>query len=100
MTIFKNDTHQEIWVEHHCERCWHYSEEDARACPILAYALRTGRKPPQWDRSTRKNATMADSIRCNMETKQPPRADARRVANEDVSMFDVEPPVNMDGDHA
>jgi hypothetical protein len=95
MTLFKNQTHQDIWIQHHCERCFHGLD-----CPILERALRTKRKPPQWDRSTRKNALMQDTIKCNEFTTQPPLANAKRVVNEDVPMFDVQAPPDMDPDHA
>jgi hypothetical protein len=93
MTLFKNETHQDIWIEHHCERC-------ARnpGCPIVLRAIRTGRKPKEWDRNPRKNALMQDSIKCTMECRVLPIT--KRVVNEDVPMFDVSAPVNMDGDHA
>jgi hypothetical protein len=97
MTLFKNQTHQDIWIGHHCERCFHYADSE---CPILSKALRTNRKPPQWDRSTRKNALMQDTIKCNEETHQPPRTGVKRVVNEDVPMFDVQAPTNIDPDHA
>lgn len=91
MTLFKSVTHQEIWIEHHCERCFHYSEEEGRACPILARALTTGRKPKQWDRNTSAKAQlMKDTIRCNEETRIPPKLE-RTKHFEDEPMFEVEP---------
>lgn len=95
--IFKNETHQDIWIEHHCERCFH--GQQLEVCPILARALASRRKPVEWDRNPRKNATMAESIKCNSFTTQPP-LNVKRVVNEDVPMFDVTPVTNMDGDHA
>lgn len=92
--IFKNATHQDIWIEHHCERC-------ARnpGCPIVLRAIKTGRKPVEWERNPRKNALMQDSIKCNEETRQLPRNIRPRI-DIDVPMFDVTAPVNMDGEHA
>lgn len=95
MSLFKSVTHQEIWIEHHCHRCWHNP-----GCPILAKALRTDRKPVEWDRNPRKNALMQDSIKCNSETRQPPTIARATVADETLSMFDVSAPVDMDTEHA
>lgn len=97
MTLFKSQTHQDIWIDHHC-KCCYFGQGDTM-CPILHRALKSGRKPVQWDRSIRKNATMADSIKCNSETRQPPLV-GRRVVNEDVPMFDVQATTRMDPDHA
>jgi hypothetical protein len=43
---------------------------------------------------------MQDTIKCNEETQQPPLANAKRVVNEDIPMFDVTAPTDMDPDHA
>lgn len=102
MSLFKNQTHQDIWIQHHCERCYFgrgLGDPMQPQCKILAFAIGHGRKPVEWDRSTRKNALMQDTIRCNKETRQPPR-NIKASIDIDVPMFDVEPPVNMDGDHA
>jgi hypothetical protein len=95
MTLFKNQTHKDIWIEHHCERCARHP-----GCPIVLRAIRTDRKPPQWDRSTRKNVLMQDSIKCREEVRKLPR-DIRRRIDIDVPMFDVTPvPRGDEGDHA
>lgn len=102
MTLFKSQTHQDIWIDHHCRRCYFgqgLGDPTQPQCKILAFAIGHGRKPVQWDRSIRKNATMADSIKCNSEIHQPPLV-TRRVVNEDVPMFDVQATTRMDPDHA
>lgn len=97
MTLFKNPTHQDIWIEHHCGRC-HYGQADTM-CPILHRALHSNRKPVEWDRNPRKNTLMQDSIKCNSETRTPPATQRPRI-DIDVPMFDVDTPVRMDSDHA
>lgn len=97
MTLFKNPTHQAIWTEHHCDRCY-FGQADT-LCPILHRALRSNRKPVEWDRNPRKNVLMQDSIKCNSETRTAPSTQRPRV-DIDVPMFDVDTPVRMDGDHA
>lgn len=84
MTLFRDSTHQAIWIEHHCERCFHGLD-----CPILEKALTSGRKPPQWERNQRAHL-MQDSIKCNSYTKRPPKLEVHKDF-EDVPMFDVEP---------
>jgi hypothetical protein len=95
VTLFKNSTHQDIWIEHNCGRCW-FGQRD---CPILARALRTNRKPPQWERNPRKNALMQDSIKCKAKASGPPPI-PRTFIDMTQPMFDVTPPVDMDDDHA
>lgn len=85
--IFKNQTHQDIWVEHHCHRCFHHN---GAGCEILQRALQSGRKPVEWDRNPRKGVLMQDSIKCNEETRLPPTTKAA-ARFEDVPMFDVTP---------
>lgn len=95
MALFKNSTHQAIWMESHCGRCWH----GTRDCPILAWALAHDRKPKAWDRNP-KAQLMKDTIRCNEETQRAPRV-TKRVVDEDVPMFDVTPVVQRsEVDHA
>lgn len=96
MTLFRNDTHRDIWLEHHCHMCFHHQ---GAGCKIVQRALRTGRKPVEWERNPRKNALMQDSIKCNEETRSPPTL-TKRVVNEDVPMFDVAAPIDMDTEHA
>jgi hypothetical protein len=89
MTLFKTPTAQEIWLEHHCDRC--YLRHD---CKILEKALRTDRKPPQWDRNTRAQL-MQDAYRCNEFRRTPPRGKPRQQF-EDVSMFGDDTPYRVD----
>lgn len=96
MTLFRSTTHQELWRQHWCERCFQ-AEETARRlhgkdtqCPIWEKALRTGRKPPEWDRMPRAD-TMDRSIRCNAYTPTPPVTRRGTAEAEDVPLFDVEP---------
>lgn len=98
MSLFRSELHQEIWIEHHCNQCF-YGKADT-LCPILHRALRSNRKPVEWERNTRKNVTMAETIKCNMETRTPPRVE-RLIVDIDVPMFDVETTdAAMDSDHA
>lgn len=98
MALFKSPLHQAIWMEHHCERC-HFGVDD---CRILDRALRTDRKPVEWERNTRKGALMADTMKCHMETRTPPKYGGQRVVtDETMGLFEVETPeVTMDSDHA
>jgi hypothetical protein len=83
--LFKSETHQEVWIEHHCQRCCHHNEP----CLILARALRSGRKPKEWQRNNRAQL-MVDSYRCDEFAKRPPKPQPVKLF-EDVPMFDVEP---------
>jgi hypothetical protein len=96
MSLFKNVTHQDIWIEHNCERCARLPGP----CPIIAKVVASAnpRKPVEWERNPRKNALMQDSIKCKAKVTKLPTG--RRVVNEDVPMFDVTAPIDMDGDHA
>ena len=94
MSLFKSQTHQDIWIEHNCERCAHHP-----GCPIIAKAIRTKRKPPQWDRNPRKNALMHETIRCKDKVRVLPIPKVPKMFD-DVPMFDVAAPVDMDPDHA
>lgn len=98
MSLFRSVLHQEIWIEHNCERCAHYNEEQGIACPILERALRTGRKPVEWDRNTRKNALMQDTIKCRAKVRYLPVRKPK--VDNTIAMFDVSAPVDMDDDHA
>jgi hypothetical protein len=98
MALFRSQLHQDIWIEHHCKRC-HFGQADTM-CPILHRALRSNRKPVEWERNTRTGALMSETMKCNTETRQPPTL-SRPVVNEDVPMFDVETVDGpMDSDHA
>src|SRR4051812_43860462 len=109
MTLFRNVTHQEVWIDHHCASCFHGHD-----CPILARALLTGRKPREWERNKRAQL-MKDTIKCSAETRRPPKLE-RPKTFDDVPMFDLEPhevdyvpvqglptlrrPTGRDSDHA
>lgn len=100
MTLFRNTTHAELWRQRWCETCFQPDEAARRIqhkqdsiCPIWAKALRSGRKPVEWDRMPRADE-MVKTIRCNTYTDKPP-VTRRPVA--DVSsqvtdpLFDVTP---------
>lgn len=103
MTLFKSETHQDIWIEHHCRRCWHgrgLGDPTQAQCPILVKALGRDRKPVEWERNTRSGALMSETMKCHNETRTAPALLARRVVDEDVPMFDVETPTTaMDSEH-
>lgn len=95
MTLFRNDTHRDIWIEHHCRTCFQPDEANRRLhgadtqCPILQRALNTDRKPVEWERNPRPQL-MQDTIICNSYQDKPRKAKADKQF-EDVGMFDVEP---------
>ena len=103
MALFKNQTHRDIWIESNCAMgCHAYAHTDTVAhmrkpqCPILVRALKTDRKPVEWERNPRKGALMAETIKCKARSRVPapkPKADT------DVAMFDVAAPVTMDTEH-
>lgn len=97
MTLFKNQTHRDIWIEHNCERCARLPGP----CPIIAKVLMSEhpRKPVEWERSPRKNALMQESIKCKEKVSKLPIPKAPRDFK-DVPMFDVQAPIDMDPDHA
>lgn len=103
MSIFKNQTHQDIWIDRWCHTCFQPDEAQRRIqgkntqCPIQARALKPGRKtlPKEWERNSR-NDTMEHSIKCTQYQPKPP--DTRWRANlltvDDVAaLFDVDPQV-------
>lgn len=59
-------------------------------CPIWAKAMKTDRKPPEWDRNTRTDE-MQRSIKCNSYQSRPMRIVKAEQQFEDVPMFDLEP---------
>lgn len=96
MTLFANQIVQDVWIEHNCHRCWQPDEvarrehgKDAQ-CPIQERALRTGRKPPEWDRKPRAQ-TMAAAITCNAYQAKPPVSRRDSAAPYDVPLFDETP---------
>lgn len=94
MTLFRSDTHRTAWISRWCDSCFQPDQAQLRiqgtgnGCPILARALKSGRKPPQWDRT--RSTDMETSIKCN-EYSAKPAVVRRGTAFEDVPMFDVEP---------
>lgn len=103
MTLFRSNTHQEIWRQRWCETCFQPEEAQRRlmgkdaVCPIWEKAMRTNRKPVEWDRKPR--ATDMDrTIKCNEHTPKPPikrrPGFGMKVAGGgplDVPLFDVTP---------
>ena len=95
MTLFKNDTHRDVWRQRWCETCFQPDEAARRIqgkdtqCPIWGQAMRTDRKPVAWDRNTR-SEEMERSIKCNEYHSRPTIANIRRMAYEDVPLFDVD----------
>lgn len=86
MTLFKNDTEQDVWIEANCvvRKCYRNPN-----CPILARGIARDRKPREWDRNTRATQ-MKDKYKCNAYGSNAPKPQ-REKDFEDVSMFDVEP---------
>lgn len=95
MTLFRNDTHRDLWKQRWCHTCFEPHEAARRiqgrdaVCPIWEKALRTGRKPVEWDRT--RSDEMEKSIKCNAYTNRPMRSMKPEQQFEDVPMFDVEP---------
>lgn len=98
--IFKNFTHQDIWIEHNCQRCARFNNY---SCNILAKVITKPidkqRKPVEWTRNPRKNALMQDSIKCSEKIRRFSNVKAPKQFD-DVPMFDVTAPVDMDPEHA
>jgi hypothetical protein len=96
MTLFRNDTHSELWRQRWCHTCFQPDEAARRIqgkdtqCPIWAKAIGSGRKPPEWSRNTRADE-MVKTIRCNAYQDQPPVN--RRGVSDQVTepLFDVTP---------
>ena len=126
MTLWKTATAQNIWLENWCCQCYRMktpcaecaTPEQCRAaqyncghlelkqpgCPILDRALRTRRKPVEWDRNTARNRLIQAAYRCNEFHDHPPRVKSKGFV--DVPMIDMDdlpgPPwvtyVPIDGD--
>lgn len=96
MTLFRNDTHRELWRQRWCETCYQPDEAARRIqhkqarCPIWARAMQSDRKPKEWDRMPRADQ-MIRTIRCNEYAPQPPVIRRDKAVGEDQPMFDVEP---------
>ncbi len=52
--------------------------------------MRTGRKPPEWDRMPRADE-MVKTIRCNAYTPRPPRTGRAQSQEVTEALFDVTP---------
>ena len=97
MTLFKSQTHQEIWLDRWCHTCYQPDEAMRRImgadtqCPIQKRALETGRKPVKWERNARAH-DMENAIRCHEYLDKPRTTRKTKAldANQD-SLFDVEP---------
>lgn len=97
MTLFTTKTHQDIWQQRWCHTCFQPDEAARRlhgkqsVCPIWERAIRTGRKPVEWDRMPRADQ-MERTIRCNSYLDAPP-VNRRRatIDSEDVPLFDETP---------
>lgn len=96
MTLFRSQTHQEIWQMANCHTCFQPEEaarrlhgKEGSVCPIWAKAMRTDRKPVEWDRKPRA-ADMDRTIKCNSHTPKPP-IHRREKHFEDVPLFEVTP---------
>lgn len=107
--LFRNRTHQDIWIARWCHTCFQPDEAQRRLqgkptmCPILNRALVSieqgkPRKPEQWERT--RHDEMEKSIKCEAYQPIPPVAGRRDAADEDVPMFDIDIPVNTDTNHA
>lgn len=85
LSLFKDDTAQDIWIEANCvvRKCYRQP-----TCPILARALARDRKPREWDRNSRAT-TMASVYRCNAFGEKAPKPVVRKDF-EDVPMFEVD----------
>lgn len=92
MTLFRTETPRGVWIEQHCVRCWRGKDagDPARPqCPILTKAIRTDRKPVEWQRNPRAN-TIAGMYKCDEFSTEPPRVKRQEQQFEDVPMFEVE----------
>lgn len=95
MTLFKNGTHQDIWIEHNCHRCFQPDEAARRTqgkdtmCPIIKRAINSGRKPKEWDRMPREKL-MSKSIKCNAFQATPASTARAKAPEQDTSLFDTE----------
>lgn len=96
MTLFRSSSQQEMWRERWCQSCFQPQEAARRIqgtdtqCPIWERAMRTDRKPVEWDRNTRTDEIWR-SIKCNAYTSKPPVNRRQPKQFEDVPLFDIEP---------
>ena len=79
-----------------CHTCFQPDEAARRlhgkdsVCPIWAKAMKSDRKPVEWDRKPR--ATDMDrTITCNEYTSKPPIVRRATSVQDDVPLFDVTP---------
>lgn len=95
MTLFRSNAQRDMWIDRWCHVCFQPDEAARRLqgkdtqCPILAKALRTDRKPVEWDRNTRTDEVWR-TIKCNSHTPKPP-IHRREKHFDDVPMFDETP---------
>lgn len=96
MTLFKTQTAQEIWIDHHCHGCFQPDEAARRLqnkdtqCPIQAKALNSDRKPVEWTRNQRASR-MQDAYKCKAFQARPNRTGQKTQHFVDVPLFDVTP---------
>jgi hypothetical protein len=99
MPLFKSVTAQEVWVDHHCHRCFQPDEAMRRLhgkdtqCPIQKRALESQRKPVKWDRNTRAR-DMQSAYKCREFMRQPASTQRVKVNEFDTdqdSLFEVAP---------
>ncbi len=104
MTLFRSPTHRDVWQMRWCHTCFQPDEAARRLhgkdtqCPIWAKAMRTDRKPVEWQRNPRAT-DMEKTIKCDQYTSRPPIVTRRPVVTkrakmleaEEIPMFDVEP---------
>lgn len=93
--LWRTDTHQSIWMERWCDRCAQPEAALGRhdlgsGCPILNQALKSGRKPREWDRMPNAQ-TMDSTIKCNEFITEPASIRRPAVEDETLAMFDVTP---------
>jgi hypothetical protein len=96
MTLFRNKTHEQIWIDRWCHTCYQPNEAARRLhnaetmCPILGRALASDRKPVEWDRMPRAQE-MDHTIKCNSYQDKPPIVRRGTTETGDVPMFDLTP---------
>lgn len=97
MTLFRSNNQRDLWQDRWCHSCFQPDEAARRVqgkdtvCPIWERAMRTDRKPVEWDRNTRTEEVWR-MIKCNSYTAKPPVQKRRGEQQfEDVPLFEVTP---------
>lgn len=96
MTVFRNDTHEGVWIERWCDTCFEPHRAAQRIqgrdteCPILARYLKRKRKPMEWERQPRQK-DMDKTVKCTEYQSKPAATTRAKAQCEDVPMFDIEP---------